>query len=182
MEGLVREEHGQRFVYRICMADDLERLTGEGWEFIQTIREEYSQATLEEVPFFIPYANGNGYFQNQSVTKHLPHSKTLFLLRRDQDSVIKNLVEQNKKTEESLKACEESAINLVNKIGALNVQIDDQNMRLERLSKEDHRLRSELNSERDRTRKFEKDIAKIRTAIGEREMRVILEEEDKDHA
>lgn len=164
-----------RWIYRVCHAHELEKLTREGWQFEKEIVEMDHEPACDQVAVFVPYSGGGGHVDNRTVTKVMPVRRVSFLLKRDEDSLLVKALEDVKR----LEAINSDHVRAIKKGVDELVAMKQQNDDLINSAKYEAERRDEQNERYEKMcsakSKLESDISKIRRAIGEKTMKEILE-------
>lgn len=160
-------------IYRTCNAADLHVLTADGW----TLHETREESHIEPGGSYSDTVVVNGF--SQSVFKVHPSlvvKKTLFVLRKTGETALSEANEIIKSYQDTIKSLT-AARNLALKTAKeseteLTRQIGENGLLITRC---DERAQ-ELKAERERSRKMETDLAKVRKEVGEARWRQIVGE------
>lgn len=164
-----------RWVYRVCHSHELETLTRQGWQFEKELVEMDHEPACDQIAVFVPYSGGGGHVDSRSVTKVMPVRRVSFLLKRDEDSLLVKALEDVKRLEalnsDHVRAIKKGADELV----GMKQKFDE----LTNSAQYEAKMRDELNERYEKMcstkSKLETDISKIRRAIGDKQMKEILE-------
>lgn len=163
-----------RWVYRVCFTHELEKLTREGWQFEKEIVEQDSEPVSDQVAIMVPNSGG-GWVDTRTVMKYMPRRTVTFLLKRDEDSLLVKALEDIKR----LEAINSDHVRAIKKGVDELVAMKQQNDDLLSSAKYEAERRDEQNERYEKMcsakSKLETDISKIRRAIGEKQMKEILE-------
>ena len=165
-----KDEGGQ---VKVVTASELDFLTTQGWRLVFSYQDTTHASCMETEPTPPGYQgyNCNGTIQ---VTRYKPNATTYFVLHKTESQVIEELNQR--------------AANAEHETSEARRQRDEAKKALEDLTKEHQTLKNtssfdaqrlkNVGEERDRFRttssKLEADLAKVRTAIGERQFNEIL--------
>lgn len=170
----------EKKIYRTCGPGDLEILTRDGWSLVKVIQSDRMIDVLEDVAHFdeAPHRS-DGYYrapgwQHASVTKKVVVTDTLFLLEKDESTVIAELEAKIKEAEAKASAADvekkKAEKDLFEEKGA--------SQRLSAAAIRSQELHAKLLVDTEELRKtkarMEADLGKIRLAIGDLRMREIV--------
>jgi|GEM_PF-6860700 len=166
------QEIKSKGITQIVQWMSVEQLTKKGWNIIGMYQETGNEPCNDTIP------DSNGGYQGAilSVTKHLPHTETFFILELDAESSLVDMNATIKKQEEEIK-------------GALIIQ-KAQTEKVAELTEERDKFQGIANHKEDQREEYAKkysntltiknnmeaDIGKIEKAIGTQKMKEILEE------
>jgi hypothetical protein len=163
--------------HRLAQAHEIEGLTAQGWNLVFSYQDTERMACTEEelvdpaLRGQYPYNNNGGKI---ALTKWRPGTVTRFLLRKSEDAVREELLARVSTAEERARFERSAREGVEATVARLTKRADELEQGLTRL-REDH---AHVSVDRDRHRssaaKLEGDLAKIRTAIGERQFAEIL--------
>lgn len=163
-----------RWIYRVCTEYDLERLTREGWIYEKEIVEQDIESVADQVAVMVP-SSGGGWVDTRTVTKYMPRRTVKYLLKRDESSELVKLIDENMRlkglNEDHVRAIKKGCDELVGMKQKNDELINSAKYASERYDEQQERLEKTYSAKA----KLEEDISKIRRAIGEKQMKEILE-------
>ena len=160
-----------RGVARVVEAADVEMLTRQGWRIAKILPESRIEYGCETVPLVVP---GQGYATQASGTRALTVSTTRFLMFEDEKSQLGKMAQLAAVKEVSLNKAQsdlqEVQKALKEQVAAYQKVCENEKRLAETLSLRGAEV-FEVKKQRDL---MERDIAKIRAAVGELKMKEIL--------
>jgi hypothetical protein len=158
-------------VTKVVGAYDVENYTLQGWRLEDVLQESHVESFSESVPLVVP---GQSYPTTYNGTKGFVVTKNLFVMTKDGSTLI---TEANARVE----AAEVRSRDLANKLIEADKKTATFEKDVAKLKADYERQITETNRwverhtvERDAKVKMEKDISKIRNAVGELKMKEIL--------
>ncbi len=177
---MVTKDKPAKKVYRTCGPGDLEILTRDGWSLTKVIQSDRMIDVQEDVAAYdeAPEGSNSGYrnpgWQHTSIMRKVVVMDTIFLLEKDESTVIAELEDRLKETE-----AKASAANVEKKKAEMELRdakashqfvVDESRRRNEALAK----ALSDAEELRKTKARMEEDLARIQRAVGELRVRDIL--------
>lgn len=171
-------------VFKVVDGYDLERSTERGWRLVEILREsDVSVGTDEELhPQFVnhDYGSGSYYGGDEKVRLDKAHvvERSRFLLRKDPDSAIAEVVDEMDEMESRVSGMERERKAALERVGVVESQLGTLLRQVEEKNRQVERANTECAAARDQRLKIEADLAKVRQAVGELKMKEILAGEE----
>ena len=162
-------------VYKVVGAHELEKWTSVGWRLEKLVTDQRIEERMDSIPLVVPYSGGGGGgVQMQCVARSHTVALTLFLLCKEEGTYIEQLQADYADLGVQLKAGMEEYSALTKELAIRTKELELKTTLYASTSEiltqanRNHTVTKELNQ------KLEKDIAKIRTAVGDLRMQEIL--------
>ncbi len=177
---LTKEKPAKEKIYRTCGPGDLEILTRDGWLLVKVIQSDRMIDVQEDVAHFDEAPpRSDGYYrapgwQHASVTKKVVVTDTLFLLEKDESTVIAELEAKIKETETKASAADVEKKKAEKDLAELKARAVDERAYAARVNDMLEKSRREVSDLEKTKNRMEADLAKVQRAVGELRMREIV--------
>jgi uncharacterized coiled-coil protein SlyX len=158
--------------YKSVYAAELERLTLQGWQLVFCYQEAQQLGCSEQEPV-LPATN-NGYCPTTTVQRYKPVTVTLFVVRKPEESVLAELNVLLASARETLDERNKIIVERNEESIRLNKQLQSTKDNLKSIESSMTVVRDDRDRFRETVAKLEKDMVRIKTAIGERAYGEIL--------
>lgn len=159
-------------IYKVVPAEQLETLTTSGWQLVE-ILQTTAPVGLHTTVAAVPQWSG-GPIEKQSVLNTVFGPQPQFLLRLGPEAVCAALTAERDKWKAQAEAVEQEQATLTQERDKLLRELEAERRAATNAAQYTDRLRSARDELQAQVRKMEDDIGKIRTEVGEGEMRRIL--------
>lgn len=158
-------------VLRVAEGSELEGLTMQGWRMLQVLPESREIVSREEVPLVLP---GQNYPTTYSGTRAQVVQQHRFLMLKEERTVLAE-------AQARFDALHAESLKTAHALLEAEKKVKEQTAQWQRICEENKRyleqtvaVREEVATMRGQRDKMEKDIAKVRAAVGELKMKEIL--------
>jgi septal ring factor EnvC (AmiA/AmiB activator) len=147
---------------------DLCNMTSRGWRLVAIIHEQVVKQVYEETQ-----PNQNGY--RTQITKNIVMDVARYLIGREKESVLDDVSKRADDAEAKKNTAESTVCELKRELTKIGTALNEQSSVVEKLKAGIDTRDKTVFEARKTIQKFEGDIGKIRSAIGEIRMKEILE-------
>lgn len=159
----------QSYVVKVVNEHEVESLTRSGWRIREILPWQHVEPFSETASPLV-----NGFPQTTYATKGFLVSTNKFVMEHNADSALAEMSEKLAKLEAEHAALQSAYANAGKDLFAAQETVRGLNNRIGYLTNDLDGARVDFQKERERNRKMENDIAKIRQAVGELKMKEIL--------
>lgn len=159
-------------VVKVVGENEVERLTSQGWSLREVLQETGVESFNEQVPMLTP---GNTYPSTFSATRGFVVTKNRYVMVQDDSKVLAQMQAQLDEKEKIVSNARQMQVEAEKKAEEWRKQYAGSLDANGVYARENERFRTENQNLFKSNQKMERDIAKIRSAIGELKMKEILE-------
>ncbi len=170
----------EKKVYRTCGPGDLEILTRDGWSLTKVLQSDKMIDVQEDVAHFDEAPQrSDGYYrapawQHACVTRKVVVADTLFLLEKDESTVIAELEVKVKEVEAKASASDAEKKKAEKDLAELKARAVDERAYAARVNDMLEKSRREVSDLEKTKNRMEADLAKVQRAVGELRMHEIV--------
>lgn len=162
-------------ILKVVSASQLEEFSAQGWRVLEGFNEEQDHVFLGSEPKQVE--DGNSYCSTVDTRRSVVLSQRYYVLGRDETSVLADLNSKIAAANVQVKDLTAKAKEQDDTLSQARREIDRLTNFVEARDLAAGRVAQERRGEQERMRKMEKDLGKLRAALGDLKMREILGEE-----